>query len=192
MSSYSKKTFIVFLDLPDEICRKIDNVRGKYSSSGVVYKSHITLKQDEDYSINSDRLMNIVHHAISKERPFQVKIQKISSAKSDLGWNIYLPIDSKRLKKLIVKLSKILMVYVDPASPRALLSTKWEQSEDFYLHISIKGASDRVKFEKLYENIKNENFNLNFPEQIICNKVVVARWENSKWKAINTIELKNV
>jgi 2'-5' RNA ligase len=191
MSTYTEKTHIVFLDIPDRISRKIDLIRERYSNSKLPYKTHLTLKQDEDFLIDDKKIVNIVSGTLINQGPIRVKISKVNYKKNKQGWNIFFPAKSKSLVQLVSDLSKILEPFIDQNSPRAFLSTKWERSDRFYPHISIRGTSDKVKFAELFQKIQNERFNLELPLTFLCDHVTVAKWNSDKWKKIKTIKLQN-
>jgi len=192
MSSYNKKTHIVFLDLPDQISQKIDLMREKYSNSGLSYKAHLTLKQDEDFLISDEKIIKIVSDVLSNRRPVQLTINPPSYNENKTGWNIFLPVRPKAIAKLVSDLSKALEPHIDPDSPRSFLSTKWEQSDKFYPHISIKGTAKKSDFKKIFREIKNSAFNSQYPAKVICNQVTIAKWNRNKWEKIAAITLKNV
>jgi len=192
MSSYSKNIHIVFLDLPKDIAFKIDKIRSKYSHSYKKYPAHITLKQDEDFIIKAKEICAIVYENIKNQRPLSIELKSPNVLINKSGWNIYLPVKSKNLANLVKKISKALQDFIDPKSPRAFLSTKWEQSDKFYTHVSIKGGRKTEDHRDLLEKIKKEKFDFNFPQNIKCDEITVANWQNSKWKKIKTFKLKNV
>jgi len=192
MSSYNKKTHIVFLDLPDQISQKIDLMREKYSNSGLSYKAHLTLKQDEDFLISDKKIVEIVSDVLSNQESIRLTISQASYNENKTGWNIFLPVRSKIIVKLVSDLSKALEPYIDPDSPRSFLSTKWEQSDKFYPHISIKGTAKKSDFKKIFREIKKSRFNLGYPVKVTCSQVTIAKWNRDKWEKIITITLKNV
>jgi len=192
MSSYTDRTYIVFLELPRDISEKIDIVRSKYSSSYKKYPAHITLKQDEDYLIPSDEICRIVYKQIKSYVLLNVKIKSPAIAVSEAGWNIYLPARSDDLRKLTKKISKSLENYIDPKSPRAFLSTKWEQSDKFYAHISIKGGNIKVDPKDILAKIKKDKFGFDFPKAVTCKTVTIANWQGNKWEKVKSFNLKNV
>lgn len=192
MSTYTEKTHIVFLDIPDRISRKIDLIRERYSNTKLPYRAHLTLKQDEDFLIDDQKIVEIVSKSMINQGPIKVRIGKVSYKKNKQGWNIFFPVTSELLTRLVCDLSKALEPFIDQNSPRAFLSTNWEQSDEFYPHISIQGTSDKVKFTDLFQEIQNEKFNLELPLTFLCDHVTVAKWDRDKWKEIKTIKLQNV
>lgn len=190
MSSYTDKTYIVFLDLPQRIVFLIDKVRGKYSKSVKKWPAHITLKQDEDFKIESEKIVGILDKSLRNESCIEAGINKPKINYNDLGWNIYLPVKSRKLNKLIQKISKRLEPFIDANSPRAFISTKWEQSKEFYSHISIKGGKNKKGEKKILSKIINENFGFELPLKIKCCSVTLTNWDNGKWRKIKTIKLK--
>lgn len=192
MSSYTDKTYIVFLDLPQEIVLKLDKIRSKYSSSYKKYPAHITLKQDEDFLISSDEICQIVEDQTKNQKAFKIKLKNPEVAWNKIGWNIHLPVESSDLNKIVKQVSLALEKYIDLNSPRALLSTKWEQSGDFYIHISIKGGGLEIDPTDLLARIQKENFDLDFSKKIICDTITVANWKTDKWQKIKSFKLQNV
>jgi 2'-5' RNA ligase len=192
MSTYTEKTYIVFLDIPDQISRKIDLIRERYSNTKLPYRAHLTLKQDEDFLIDDKKIVKIVSKTLMKQGPIRVRISKVNYKKNKQGWNFFFPVKSKLLARIVYDLSKTLEPFIDRNSPRAFISTKWEQSDEFYPHISIKGTSDKAEFTDLFQKIQNEKFNLELPLTFLCDHVTVAKWDRDKWKEIKTIKLQNV
>lgn len=191
MSSYTNKTYIVFFDLPKDIASKLDKIKSNYSSSRKKYPAHITLKQDEDYIINADEICKIVYNQINNQTFLNVKLKRPEIARNKEGWNIHIPVESTELNQLVKKMSKALEDYIDPNSPRAGLSTKWEQSNKYYSHISIKGGGAKTDPKLIFKKIKNEEFGFSFPEVIDCNTITVANWQNHKWHKIKSYTLNN-
>lgn len=191
MSSYTEKTYIIFLDLPSRLQLSLDFLRSELSKSNLVYPAHITIKQDEDYRVNIKQFIKIVTGIILKYNAFQIKIDKPASKKSDLGWNVYLPVRSPELRSLTLELCEILKPLIDTNSPRALLSTNWEQSEEHFSHISIKGTSDEDKHRELISKINNYEFNISFPYKCVCSTVTIAVWHNNAWQVMKKLRLKN-
>ena len=189
MSSYGDNTYIVFLELPEDIAHKIDMIRGKYSNTNFPYQAHITLKQDEDYLIDAEKFADIITEELQAQEPILLEINKISSRAGSAGWNIYLPVKARAISYLVRRLSRAVQNYIDPKSPKAMQSTEWEQSKDFYAHISIKGFNNQALSEECLAKLKNEDFKIAFPIELNCNKLTIARWHDGQWKAIRTIKL---
>jgi 2'-5' RNA ligase len=187
----TNKRYIVFLDLPKDIASKIDKVKSKYRHSPKRYPAHITLKQDEDFLINADEICGIVHDQIKNQKQFNVKLGKPQIMPNDWGWNIYLPVKSKGLNELVKKISKSLEKFIDPKGFHAFLSTKWEQSNNFYGHISIKGGDKEDDHKNLLAKIKKEKFGFTFPKNIVCDTITVANLKNNKWEKVKSFNLKN-
>ena len=97
MSTYGDNTYIVFLDLPEEISHKIDMIRGKYSNTNFPYKAHITIKQDEDYTLDAEKFAEIVTATLQDQEPIELEINKATGRAGDNDWNIYLPVKSLSL-----------------------------------------------------------------------------------------------
>jgi 2'-5' RNA ligase len=190
MPSYTKNTFIVFLELPENISRQIDKVRSRYSN--LKYKAHITLKQDEDFLIDGDKIARIVADAVVGHGPIEMTVRPCSYHRNKQGWNIYLPVESDDLRCLIKKASQALESRIDPKSPRAFLSTKWEQSRDFYMHISLKGTSKAEEFTTLFNKMRKDLLGLDLPDAIMCDSITIAQWNTrySKWQKVKTIHLR--
>ena len=177
----------------------IDKVKSKYSKSVKKWPAHITLKQDEDFNIKSDKIANMLEESLKNECCIDAEVHKPEinykvltlRLLNNSGWNIYLPVKSKSLTILIQKTSKKLEPFIDTDSSRAFNSTKWEQSKEFYSHISIKGGKNREEGQKLLEKIINENFGLSFPLKMRCCSVILANWDSGKWRGIKTIRLKS-
>lgn len=193
MSSYTDKTYIVFLDLPLEIQEKIDSIRKKYGSGGhEKWPSHITFKQDEDFLLTDEKIIDLASGLLKTVSPVKVRLDgpKISYF-DDGSWNIYIGIsDDDYLKDEIKKFSKAIEQYVDTQSPKVLGSTRWEQSDDFYSHISLKGGSIKEEGEAIFNEIKMENFNIQFPTLVVCKSVTLAKWNLDHWEKVICLDLK--
>lgn len=192
MSSYTDKTYIVFLDLPVEIQTKIDSVRMRYSVGGhKKWHSHITFKQDEDFLLVE---VDLIQQALDYFKNIQqIKLTldgpKIQYMDND-NWNIYIGIsDTDYLKQSIKDFSLLIEKYIDPQSPRAFGSTKWEQSDNFYPHISLKGGSGKELGEKIFNEMSREDFTIDFPTTINCGSVTLAKWNLDKWQELKKIQL---
>jgi len=193
MSSYTNKTFIVFLDLPKEIEESIDSVRKKYSIKNTKkWRAHITFKQDEDFIIDETKLAQIVIDFFKDIPSIKLKLlgPKINYFNNG-SWNIFIALsDNTFLKQKIKEFSRIAEQYVDLNSNRALSSTKWEQSDDFFVHISLKGGLEKEEGEKIFNQVNNENFEIEFPVVINCESITLANWEIDHWHKIINIPLK--
>jgi len=192
MSSYTDKTYIVFLDLPLEIQSKIDSIRKKYSIGGhKKWYSHITFKQDEDFLLSdseiakqtSDHFKNIHSIRLVLDGP---KIQYMDDDK----WNIYIALSGiDYLKQSIKEFSQLLEKSIDPQSPKAFGSTKWEQGDSFYPHISLKGGVGKENGKKIFSKIIKEDFKIDFPISIVCKFVTLAKWDIDRWQELVKIKL---
>jgi 2'-5' RNA ligase len=189
MSSYTDKTHILFLDIPIEIASKIDLIRKKYSNSNLKYSAHITLKQDEDFTISSKKIFKLVSNELKNTPALEITLRDIAYIKNNYGYNIYLSVKNNHIESLTRKVSKALEQYIEKKSPRALLSTHWEQSEKYYPHVSIKGTDDKEEFLKLYPSIKRESDQLNLPLKFNCDTVSIAMWSKNKWNVKHSIKL---
>lgn len=193
MSSYTHKTYIVFLDLPEEISAEIDKIRAKYSPNNFKkWKAHLTLKQDEDYLVSQHEIEGVVRMFAGDMSEVRLEFDgfKIHETKG-VGCNIYIGIkDNLGLVGKIKKLSQQMEPMIDPDSPRAFGSTKWEQSDDFYPHISIKGAATKEQAEELLGEIEKEKLVL--PKIVVCKTITLANWQEDHWQAIDTFQLQRL
>lgn len=194
-ASYNSKRYIIFLDLPKNIQGKIDLVKKKYSPNGFKkWPSHITFKYDEDYLLSQEEIIDMVKNFFSKITVLKLTLDKpvISFLKQTGGWNICIPVKNETtLKKIVRTFSKKVELFIDLKSPETLVSTKWEQSRDFSPHISIKGGLGRVPGQTLYKEVLKENFHIDFPINIECYSVTLAKWKNKKWGKVCRIKLHN-
>ena len=189
MSSYADKTYIVFLDLPLKIAVKIDRIRSRYSDGFKKYPAHITLKQDEDFLVTGDQIGQIVETQIKDQQALKVRLKRPVIIRNKIGWNIYLPIESDDLQQRVRRISRALENFIDPDSPRAFLSTKWEQSSDFYAHVSIKGGGLETDPTDLLARIQKEDFDIDFSKEIVCNTITVANWQTDRWQQIGSFKM---
>lgn len=192
MSSYNDKTYIVFLDLPKNIQEKIDLVRSKYNDSGhKKWHSHVTFKQDEDFLLTEDKAIKLIKDFFNDVAPIKIGLDglKIKYFNNE-GWNIFIAIsDNIYFRKKVKQLSLIMEQCVDLSSKNALESTKWEQGDNFYPHVSLRGGLIKAEGKRIFEQIALENFDMMFPIKVICRSVTLARWNIDHWQEIVRIEL---
>jgi len=190
MSSYTNKTYIVFLDLPEQVSTEIDKIRQKYTPKNFKkWKAHITLKQDEDYLANQEEIKKIVSGFSKTMKPVVFEFNGIQMSElKGVGCNIYISIkDNPLLIENIKRLSQSMETVIDPDSPKAFGSTRWEQSKDFYPHISLKGTADINKGEVLLKEIRSEKIILN--PKVICQTITLANWKDDHWEPVATYKL---
>jgi len=189
-SRVNKKTYIVFLDLPKNVVSEIDFVKKKYGSSSLKkWPAHLTLKYEEELIINPDILLQIMSEFAQAQQPIQLKIGNLKVNRQKNGWNIYLAIENKEYQDIVKELNQKLKPYVNKASKNAFHSTNWEQSKNYYPHISIKGGSKLKDLSKVFDLVKLED--LNFPETIECCSFTVAFWDKDRWKKVKTYQFGN-
>ena len=193
MASDSSGKYIIFLDLHLNIQSKISRVKKKYSPNSFKrWPAHITLKYEEYYLISQPEIIEIVRNFFSKIPILKLTLDKpvISFLKQAEGWNINIPVKIEgTLRKLTKKLSKKMEPFIDINAPGAVVSTKWEQSNDFSPHISINGGLDSKLGRQTYLEVINENFQIDFPLNIECQSMTLAKWENKKWRRVSRIKL---
>ena len=190
MSSYKNKTFIVFLDLPNWLSTNIDSVKKNFGNNYKKWEAHITFKQDEDFDFNTQEATEIVGSYFTGKSKYQITINKPKISFFDDNWNIYLPITKNiRLSSDIKAFSKLIKKYINPKSPHAYKSTKWEQSADFYPHISLKGGKGKNIGVTIYKKILKSNSNFTFPQSLQVKSITLAKWKLTKWERIKTIQL---
>ena len=190
MSSYKNNTYIVFLDLPNWLSINIDSVKKNFGNNYKKWEAHITFKQDEDFNFTAKEAIKIVESYFKEKSEYQITINKPEISFFDDNWNIYLPITKNtRLSNDIKKYSKLIEKYIDPKSPNAYESTKWEQSVNFYPHISLKGGKVKNAGRAIYEKISKSNFDFKFPRTIQIKSITLAKWKLTQWKKIKTIQL---
>lgn len=179
MSPFSEKTYIVFLDLPKDVEQKIDLIRKKYSpSSYKKWKAHFTLKYDEELIIDELHLIKLIADFCSKLKPIELELGKIK-IHQDKGWNIYIDVIKKpELIRVVQKLSKTLSSSID----------KWELSDKYYPHISLKGGLDSDEADRFLKKFAQEK--LIYPNKILCRSITLARWEKDHWYNVKTFRLK--
>lgn len=180
MSKKNSKTYIIFLDLPKDIEQKIDLIRKKYSpNSYKKWKAHFTLKYDEELNIDESRLIKLIADFCSKLKPVELKLGNIK-VHHNKGWNIYIEvINTPELIGVIQKLSQTLSSSLN----------KWELSDKFYPHISLKGGINPEEGEIFFQKITSGKLNL--PTKILCSSVTLAQWNRDRWKKVKTFRLTN-
>lgn len=185
--------YIVFLGLPKEIEHKIDVVRKKFQAKSLsLWSSHITIKYDEDYALREKTFAKIVEHFYSNIKAINILVEKpkIVFMNNPVRWNIYLPVTSNYLRSLVRQFSKSVEKFIDTEAPGALTSTRWEQSNAFQLHISLKGGMGKKEGQRTYNEMLKQDFSFEFPSSVLCSSVVIARWDMKRWKKVSVIKLK--
>lgn len=188
MPSYSNKTRIIFLDLPNEIQERVDSIRRIHNPDAVKRGiAHITFKQDEDYLIENEKIIEIVES--QRISPFVLKMDGIKIRYDNEHFVIFVSFEEHPgLNNAIATLSKNLEPFIDSEAPDALSSTHWEQSNDFFPHITIVSRKDENNEGKeLYKEITSMGFD---PKEIIrCTSLRLCEWEKNHWKTIHRINL---
>jgi len=186
MPKYDKSTFIVYLDLPDNISAEIDKIRKEVDSPGLKrWVAHITLKQEADYLPESVvKMQKILKDFSQKTSPMILNLEEIALKKESDGesWNIYAKIlERDFLHELTKKLSLQLVPLTQEKN-----QIPWEQTDDYYAHISIINGKDYGEGEKLQQILcqKYELF-----DRIICASITLAQWNQTHWQKIQTWEL---
>ncbi|MFA6421975.1 MAG: hypothetical protein WCV92_01075 [Candidatus Buchananbacteria bacterium] len=195
MSSYTDKTYIVFLDLPSDIQSKIDPIRKKYSPGRhKKWPTHTTFKQDEDFLLSDSQISKITQDYFKNISSIKLTIDEpqIKYYLDNDNWNIHLAISGANyFKKCIKEFSILLEKFIDGKSPNAFGSTKWEQGDDFYPHISLKGGSSKEAGAKMFSEIINEDFKIDFPIETKCQSVTLAKWHIDQWQELLKIKLQD-
>lgn len=142
MPTYTSTTYIVFLDLPHELAESIDTLRGRYNPAAVKrWSPHITLKQDEDYACHGKDLSALCERSLRGVFPLEVKCKDVI-AKGGPGGMLYLGVDSIQLVEMVKRLSISMESYIAMLTADAGKSTRWEQSDGFFPHITIAPKSN--------------------------------------------------
>jgi hypothetical protein len=160
-----------------------------YNSPGIKrWKAHITLKSEEDYIIEEEALKNILMEMVQTVHPIPLQVHTIQIHDDpENHWNIYLSVEGEILPVLTRKISKRFEKFVDTASPRSLQGTYWEQSNDYYPHMSIIDGHGMKEGKKLLHCIQQEAISL--PRRIVCRSITLAQWEDTHWRKIITHDL---
>ena len=189
MPSYTEKTKIIYLDLPVRTQEAINAIKKIYNPEAIKRgPSHITFKQDEDFTIENSRLIELVESETKGLEPFILEMNGIKIHYDNDNFIVFASFKSNPALNLeIAKLSKVLQPYVDKKSPNALDSTLWEQSTEFFPHITIATGKGLKEGEVLYKKIISHDFNAK--EQIICNSLTILEWDKDYWKEIHHIYL---
>ena len=188
MPSYTSTTHIVFLDLPVELQNSLDEIRKIYNPEAVIRgKPHITLKQDEDFSISSEAIIKCVEAVMSKSLPLPIqllgaKILKISPEK----YMVYVGVGSLLFVQKVKQLSKILEQHIAFITEDAGNSTTWEQSKQFFPHITIAlNLSNQEEANVVAQKV--DGALKNFSREVYCTTVSVGKWSEKKWQILKTI-----
>lgn len=191
MPLYDLSTHIVFLDLPLETAQAIDELRKEVNPAGVQrWAAHITLKQDADYMGTTTELMNRLEDFCSIIRPLPLTLDGLQIREEADGesWSIYVAIQEKSLLHAHIKtLSKLLMPLTTANSKQEQSNLVWEQTDDYYPHISIVGGKGITKGRQLLDELKIK-YNPT-GKQIICSSVTLTQWHMTKWEKVHTFSL---
>ena len=181
MNKRTDKYYIVFLDLPKDIISMISVVTKKFNSK----TPHITIKYDEELIVDESELIKKINRFTSKILPFEITLGNLEINESSLGFNVHIPVTPKnKIVNITKSLSRIIEPYINPNSPEAFKSTRWEQSNEFYPHISIKGSDNRKEAEKI---IKEAQVDYNGTSmKFIVKSMTLARWNKDKWKKVKS------
>jgi len=188
MPSYTESTYIVFGNLPEDLVDPIDAIRKIHNPSAVGrWKAHITVKQDEDYIDKEGQLLEVIkqHFSNSPKIPCILgssKIKKISEEK----YMVYIPVISKELNNFVSSLSKTVEPLVSSISEDALQSTHWEQSKDFFGHITISSNIKTLSFAKEIADLLDKKLE-NFHEIFEISSLSLCKWKNNKWNEVSNI-----
>lgn len=189
MPSYTHKTKIIFLDLPKKVQEEIDKIRAIFNPHGVKRGlAHVTFKQDEDFLIGNDQLMEIVEKETRSLTPFVLEMDGIRIKYDEDHFTIFVAFKSNSiLNAAVADLSKILAPYVDVRSPGALKSTYWEQSVDFFAHVTIVTGKGEKEGKDLYNKIASQDFEAK--GEIVCDSLSILEWNTDHWKMIGHVDL---
>jgi 2'-5' RNA ligase len=188
------KRYIIFLDLPRVVERKIDAVRKNLGSKSIKkWPAHITLKYDEEFFLTKKEFSALVRKFYKNVPEIFLTLgsPEIVFIKKKNGWNINLPVLNKsRIVGFVTKFSKKIEPFIRKDVKGSMKSTHWEQGKSFIPHVSLKGGTGKTLAKKMYEKAKKENFTLNFPVKLRCKSVTLAAWENNKWCKVLRFKLK--
>lgn len=189
MNNRTNKTYIVFINLPSDISSSIEGIIKKVSPKSIPkLQPHITIKYDEDLLIEEPKMIDMVEEFASNLSPFAIRLGELQINESNLGFNVYIQAQPrKKIVNIVHNISKLIEPFINPNSPDAFKSTKWEQSDKFYPHISIKGASDRIGAEKIL-NIASKYYKNNKSEFNV-ESITLARWNKNRWKKVKSFKL---
>ena len=189
MPSYTNKTKIVFLDLPKKTQENIDEVRKIYNPNGIKRTiAHITFKQDEDFLIENSKLIELIKSQTKTIEPFILKMDGIKLHYDNDNFIVFVSVKkNKRLCQEIAKISKFFEPFIDKKSPNALLSTHWEQSKEFFPHITIITGKGEKEGKSMYNQIISHK--IDFKEEITCSTLSISEWDKNHRKTIHQIKL---
>lgn len=190
MNNRTNKTYIVFINLPNDISSFIEGIIKEVSpKSTQKLKPHITIKYDEDLLAEESKIVDVVGKFVSNLSSFKVRLGKMQINESNLGFNVYIQVQPrKKIVNIVHNISKLIEPFIDPNSPEAFKSTKWEQSDKFYPHISIKGTSDRISAKKILN--KANEYHKNYKNEFTLKSITLARWNKDRWKKVESFKLK--
>ncbi len=137
------------------------------------------MKYDEKLDTDEFRLVKRTENFCSKLKPIELELGEIKIHR-ETGWNIYIEVVKK--PELIDIIHEINKTFSSPTD-------KWELTDKFYPHISLKGGKDPDEANRFLEKISQEK--LTYPKKITCRTITLARWENGRWQKVKTFRLKN-
>lgn len=183
-------TYIVYLDLPTDVATEIDNIRRAVNSPGIKrWVAHITLKQDADYPDQPEEIERRVADFAGMMKPVRLTLEGLKLRREDDGisWNIYVGIREKELLHELTKnISRILTPLTLAETAEEKQNLLWEQSDDYYPHISVIGGQDIETGKKLLKHLSSE---FDVSGQIICRSITLAKWNTDKWTRVKTFTL---
>jgi len=168
----------------------IDILRKKFNPVGFQRSlAHITLKAQEDY-VHEEMIVDVLYQFASKHPPVELELDglRIHYDKDTPTWNIHVSFTKNcLLRYLTPQLSHLMEALVDLQSPNALQSTRWEQSDDYYPHISVLTGKNEISPDGILKNM--QNISLELPKRITCGAIILKQWAGTKWKTVKRFDL---
>jgi len=182
-------TYIIFIDLPTELVLAINDLREElFPGKKPKWQPHITIKYDEPLLIEEKELIKLVASYVKELKPISIRLGNIKINKSSLGINVYIPaMPEQKMIGMVKDLSKRIEPYINKKASQAGKSTKWEQSPEFYPHISIKGAKDYNQAKEIRDNAQQKY--LDVPKEFILESITLAKWDKDKWQKVETFKI---
>ena len=183
MPSYTKSTFIVFAKLPQLLKDTVDGIRKIYNPQGLArWEAHMTIKQDEDYSVDENALSEIVKRVLFNFKTLTYDLGEPAYKEiAPQRYMVYIPIHSPEIKEFVKTLSMAMEPFIHSQAEDAYKSTRWEQSEEFFLHCTISTSLQTMKEVEVLMGLMREALE-NIPKSYLLESLFLCHWEKDKWE----------
>lgn len=186
MTRYDASTYIVFLDLPADIAGFLDAIRAEVDAPGLKrWVAHITLKQDANYLSPLTEILQRLGDFCFFLQPFQLTLTGLQFKEESDGdsWSIFVGIKEKELLQKMTKTLSKLLTPLTETSPHELI---WEQTEDYYPHVTIIHGHDISHGKSLFARLNTSH---KIEHSFRATSVTLAHWDKTKWEKVQSFPL---